>query len=221
MRMFLIAMCLLAMGLTACDTASAPISESGGSTGPVQLEESDPALLLSEDSAISIVQAFLQECVLSWSVEHAPPASENDAERGTRTNNGWDYEAWLAELRAERKMKRGAPLPSEQEQTWWMNLATGTARDVTWSAQYHGVTEIPNSFDRLSRDSINSETWIVVGPGFGRAGTELEVVPGRWKVYAGHRLAYALDAPARLAIEEYKKPLDPYFDPDCSGYRAQ
>ena len=189
MRIFLVAMCLLAIALTACDTTSAPVSESGSSTSQTQVEESGPALLLSEDSAILILQTYLQDCVLSWSVEH---------------------ESYFKE-----EMERGRPLPSDEEQKWWMDLATGSVGDTVWSAQYYGVTDFPAPYNRRLP---STETWVVIGPGLQRATGELEIVPGRWKVYAGHRIAYSLDAPARLAMEEYKKPLDTYFDSDCSGY---
>ena len=188
MRIFLVATGLIIIiALTACGSHSTLVPESAPRTSKLRPEESRPALLLSEDSAVSILQAYLQDCVLSWDVEHES----------------------LTAL--EREMERGAPVPSEQEKKWWMDLATGATGGIAWSARYHGVTE-------LSLGNISAETWVVIGPGFERAGSELAIVPGRWKVYAGRRIAEPLDAPARLAIEEYKKPLDPYFDSHCSGY---
>ena len=164
-------------------------------TPSAQIEESRPAFLLSEESAVSIVQTYLQECVLSWNVEYEPVFPD------------------LPYLR--RDMKRGAPLPSEQEQRWWMDLAIGTAGDIVWSARYYGA-EL--DYDVRGNPVAEVETWVVIGLGFERAGSGLVTVPGRWKVRAGYRHASPLDAPARLAIEEYKKPLDTSFDPDCSGY---
>jgi len=182
MRIFLIAMGLLAMGLTACDTTSIPVSESTSIETPTQPAQPTPALLLTEDSAISILQTYLQDCVLSWDIE---------------------YVVWLRG--DELKMQRGSPLPSDEEQQWWMDLASGATGDIEWSAQFQGV------------DSANRERWVVIGPGFRRSASEMIVVPGRWTVFPAQRVSGALDAPAQLAREEYKKPLDPGFDSDCTG----
>ena len=156
MRMFLVVMGLVIIITTACGPPQTPISESVSSANPIQPDESRVARLLSEDSAVSILQTYLQECVLSWDVEYEPPI-------------------W----KPEREMQRGAPVPSEQEQRWWMNLATGAIGGIAWSAQYHGVTELPNAFD-YQGNKISAETWVVIGPGFRRAGSELAIVPGRW-----------------------------------------
>ena len=86
---------------------------------------------------------------------------------------------------------------------WLMDLAIRTNGEIVWSAKYHGVTELPNSFGRESGDMISSETWLVIGLGFKREGSDLETVPGRWKVYAGTPRGLLLDAPARLALQEY------------------
>ena len=179
MRIFLIAICLTTIVLTACDITSAPVSESGGSTSPTQVEESGPALLLSEDSAISILQSYLQECVLSWDVEYvsSPPGQE---------------------------MKRAAPIPSVPQKKWWMDLATGSAGSIAWSAQFHDKT-------------TGGESWVVIGVGLARSETGLVAVPGRWQVQSGERPADPLDAPARIALREFKKPLDPKFDSHCTG----
>ena len=191
MQIFLVVMCLIAMAMMACGPSTAAL-KSDPSASPKQPKESSPALLLSEDSAISILQTFLQECVLSWDVEH--------------------------ESYSGKKMQRGKPVPPEQEKKWWIGLATGEIRDIAWSARHHGVTELPYPYGSLTGVA---ETWVAIGPGFERAGSDLKTVPGRWKVYAGHRIAYPLDASARLALEEYKKPLDTSFDPDCRGYSEQ
>ena len=179
MRIFLIAIYLTIIALTACD----PTSDSDLSTSPTQPAEPTPSLLLSEDSAISILQAFLQDCVLSWNVE---------------------YVIWLRG--DELKMQRGSPLPSDEAQRWWMDLANGVAGDIEWSAQFQGVT------------SAGKERWVVIGPGFRRSASEPVVVPGRWTVFPAQRVPGALDAPAQLARDAYKEPLDPAFDSDCTGY---
>ena len=183
----LVTISLMVLALAGCEPIAPSSSESTSNDDSVQSENprSDSGLLLSEDSAISILQTYLQECVMSWNVE---------------------YETYLPDIPYLRhEMERGAPVPSEQEQMWWLDLATGATGELDWSAQYHEATE-------------DAEIWVVIGPGFKRAARELAVVPGRWKVYSQQRIAYPLDAAARLAIEEYKKPLDSHFDPDCRGY---
>ena len=74
-----------------------------------------------------------------------------------------------------------------------MEMATGTAGSIIWSAQYYGTTQLGRT---------EAETWIVIGPGLQIAKSQL-AAPGRWKVYAGQQRALYLDAPARLALEEY------------------
>jgi hypothetical protein len=165
MQMILVAAFLVAIATIACGP-SATTSESDSGTSPQQPEESGPALLLSEESAISILRAFLQDCVLGW--DNLP----------------------------DRKN-----LPSEENKSRLIDIATGTTGDIVWSASYHGVTEVPNSYTRAGT-AIEAETWVVIGPGFERARSQL-AAPGRWKVYAGHRKAYYLDAPARLALTQY------------------
>ena len=176
MRMMLFAAFLVSIATMAC-VPSATTSESDSSASPQQPEESGPALLLSEESAISILQHFLQECVQSWdgpykgsTYNSANPLSEQEKER-------------LKDL--------------------LINLAAGENEDFEWSASYHGVTEVPNTTNRAGFNT-EAETWVVIGPGLERAGSQ-SAAPGRWKVYAGHRRAYYLDAPARLALEEYTR----------------
>ena len=164
MRVFLVTISLAVLALAGCESIVSPTSESTSNNGLVQSEEPRSGLLLSEDSAISILQSYLQECVLSWNVEH--------------------------ESIIQHEMKRGAPVPSAQEQRWWLDLAMGATGELDWSAQYHGVTP------------EGAETWVVIGPGFRRAARELAIVSGRWKVYSQRRIAYPLDAAAQLAIEE-------------------
>ena len=167
MQMVLVAAFLVAIAMIACGP-SATMSESESSTNPKQPEESGPALLLDEESAILILQAYLQECVLG--LDNLP---------------GRDWES----------------LPAEEKKSWLIDLATGTTGDFAWSASYHGVTEVPNRYTRLAT-AVEAETWVVIGPGLERPESQV-VVPGRWKVYAGHREAHYLDAPARLALAEY------------------
>ena len=171
MQMILVAMSLVAIVMMGCGS-SATTSESESNTTPEQPEESGPALLLSEESAISILRAYLQECVLSW-------AGPNRFSTYNRAN----------------------PL-SEQEKEGLrdllIDLATGENGDFEWAASYHGITEVSNAANRMA------ETWVVIGPGLETAGSPI-VVPGRWKVYAGHRSAYYLDASARLALAEYTR----------------
>ena len=192
MRMVLVAAFLVAIATMACGP-SATTSESDSGTSPQQSLESGPAWLLSEESAISILQTFLKDCLLSW--DGAYEGQINVA----RTN---DRRARDFSRRKGRVIPTATPLspadyqlpPSAQEKkSWLMDLATGTAGDILWSAQYHGVTELGQTED---------ETWVVIGPGLERAESQL-ATPGRWKVYAGHRRAYYLDPPARLALEEY------------------
>ena len=193
MRMFVVAIFLLVMAVTACTPTSAPVSESGRSTDPIQIEDPGPASLLSEESAISILQTYLQDCVLRWDTAYKTRLAEREESIA------------LAEILSFSRPPPPAvaPTPSERVKMWLMDLAIRTNGDIVWSAKYHGVTELPNSFGRQSGHMISSETWLVIGPGFKRAGSDLETVPGRWKVYAGHRKAFYLDAPARLALQEY------------------
>ena len=171
MRVILVAMSLVAIAMMSCGPSATP-SESGSGTSPQQPGESKPALLLDEESAISILQAFLLECLLYW-------------DRGY-SNQGNEI-----------------PPSAQEKKSWLMDLATGTSGDFEWSASYHGVTEVPNTAN-LAGFNLEAETWVVIGPGLERAESQL-VVPGRWKVYAGQQRAFYLDAPARLAYEEYNK----------------
>ena len=166
MQIILVTAFLVAIVTIACGP-SATTSESESGASPQQPEESDPALLLSEESAISILQAFLQECVLGW-------------------NSVYSNEI---------------PPSAQEKKSWLMELATQKSRDFEWTASYHGVTEVPNTANRAGFN-LEAETWVVIGPGLERADFQL-VVPGRWKVYAGQQRAFYLDAPARLAYEEY------------------
>ena len=118
MQMILVAAFLVAIATIACGP-SATTSESESSTNPNQSRGAGPALLLSEESAISILQAYLQECMLSW-------GGPNRFSTYNRAN----------------------PL-SEQEKKLLkdllMDLATGENGNFEWSASYHGVTEIPGT----------------------------------------------------------------------------
>ena len=201
-RISLLSIFLVSITILACGPATTT-SEPDFSTGPKPHVESDPALLLSEDSAISILQTFLQECVLSWDITYRDQLSE--IARGIRLArlHGNTFEAPASTL---------VRPPPEHEQKWWMDLATGEIGDFVWSARHHGNTELPGNLKRAV-----AETWVIEGPGFERRGSNLEIRSGRWKVYAGHRVAYPLDASARVVLEEYKKPLGTQ-DPYCHGY---
>ena len=64
MRSFLLALCTITIALIACDPTSTTTRT------PAQPPAPTPSLLLTEDSAISILQAYLQDCVLSWGIEY-------------------------------------------------------------------------------------------------------------------------------------------------------
>ncbi len=219
MQMILVAVFLVAITTMACGP-SATTSESDSGTSPQQPDESGPALLLSEESAISILQTFLQDCVLSWDRAYA---NQMSSQMHSAKPTLFDRKEALRKANARRRAElRGTvfptstprptptprppdPLPpSEQEKkSWLIDLATGTTGDFAWSASYHGVTEVPNSYTRAGT-AIEAETWVVIGPSLERVESQL-ATPGRWKVYAGHRRAYYLDPPARLALEEYDR----------------
>ena len=169
-KMMLVAAFLVAIAAMACGP-SATTSESDPSASPQPTEKSGPALLLSEESAISILQVYLQECILS--------------SRGPNTLSTYNRTNPLSEQ--ERKRLKDL----------LMDLATEENGNFEWSASYHGVTEVP-------RTNTEAETWVVIGPGFEKAGSQF-VVPGRWQVYAGERRAYYLDAHARLVSQEYHR----------------
>ena len=220
MQMILVAVFLVAITTMACGP-SATTSESDSGTSPQQPDESGPALLLSEESAISILQTFLQDCVLSWDRAYA---NQMSSQMHSAKPTLFDRKEAFAQgechvvgpnfgeqffqhlplglllllgrptlcLRPNRKRNRGLSI--------WQPETTG---DFAWSASYHGVTEVPNSYTRAGT-AIEAETWVVIGPSLERVESQL-ATPGRWKVYAGHRRAYYLDPPARLALEEYDR----------------
>ena len=200
MRMILAIMFLVVISTMACGPSAMPM-ESESSTNPQQPEESGPALLLSEESAISILQTFLQECVLSWDDAYKDQQTSKD----TMRRQAASYSRMLGTVvptYTPRPLDQYRLPQSEQEKKSWLtDLATGTTGDTVWSASYHGVTDVPNQYNP-NRTAIEAETWVVIGPGLERTGDQL-VSPGRWQVYAGHQRAYYLDAPARLALEEY------------------
>ena len=181
MRMFLVAMSLVAIVMMGCGP-SATTSESDSGASPQQPGESAPALLLDEESAISILQHFLQECVQSWDKRWDGPYRTSPYNEKNPL--------------AEQEMKRLRSL--------LIDLATGENGDLEWSASYHGVTDVSNTTNLVTGMSTEAETWVVIGPGLERAGSQL-VVPGRWRVYAGIKDVYYLDAPARLALQEYNR----------------
>ena len=201
MQIILVAAFLIAVATMACASPAATL-ESDSASSSQQPEESGPALLLDEESAISILQTYLQECLFGWDDAYV---GQETAVR-TRIMSG-------AELRRLYTREPGptfTPLPpppdrlpqsEQQEKSWLMDLATGATGDIVWSASYHGIAEVPNALTR-ARTAIESETWVVIGPGLKGPGSE-SAAPGRWQVYAGHRRAHYLDAPARLVLQEY------------------
>ena len=221
MRVILVAMCLVAIAMMACGPSAMP-TESESSTNSEQPEESGPALLLSEESAISILQVYLQDCLHGWDFVYAnrvreqmrtpPPAltsfERREALRKGNARRSAELQGTVFPTSTPRPTRTPLPPdllrlpPSEQQKkSWLMALATGPTGDIVWSAKHHGVSEVPNSYTRAGT-AIEAETWVVIGPGLGVAGNN-RPLPGRWQVYAGHQRAYYLDAPARLALEEY------------------
>ena len=209
MQIILVAAFLVAIATITCGpSATTPVPDSG--TGPQSTEKSGPALLLDEESAISILQTFLQDCVLSWDTTHAGRIRffRSDAMRAFHYGEEMDR-IRTREPRTPRPTFTPLPpeayqLPSSarEKQSWLIDLATGTTGDFVWSANYHGVTEVPISTNPVRGSNTKAETWVVIGPGLDRSGSQ-SATPGRWQVYAGHQRAYYLDAPARLALEEY------------------
>ena len=205
MRMTIVITFLVAIATMACGP-SATTTESDPESSSQPAEESGPALLLSEESAISILQVYLQECALGWDSAYEDQIS---SARG-RAMSAFRFSEDMDRIRTRGPRAPSptlTPLPPEayqlppsaqEKKSWLIALATGTSEDFAWSASFHGVTEVPNW------PNTKAETWVVIGPGLERAGSEL-VVPGRWKVFAGHRRAHYLDAPARLAAAEYHR----------------
>ena len=204
MRMILVAMSLVAIVMMGCGP-SARTSESDSGTSPQQPEESGPALLLHEESAISILQVYLQDCLDGWDSVHAnrvkaqmrSAAREAYYKENPRSRPSGRWAVLTPEPRLTFAPLQPSQLrlpPSEQQKkSWLMDLATGTTGDLLWSAQYHGVTEL---------DRTEYEIWVVIGQGLERAESQL-ATPGRWKVYSERRRAQYLDPAARLALEEY------------------
>ena len=198
----LVVVFFVAIAIMACRPSAMP-TESESSASPKQSEQSGPALLLDEASAIVILQTYLQECVLSWDRVYAKRAITSEMSRRSQARRS-------AEIRSLRgtfsPTSTPAPLPTastlpqpeQEKQSVLMGLATGTVEGVAWSATYHGVTEVPKLVARYGPSK--AETWLVIGPGFNGPDTS-SVVPGRWKVYAGVERVDYVDAPARLALE--------------------
>ncbi len=200
MRMILVVMSLFAIATMACGP-SATTSESDSGASPQQPEESGPALLLSEESAISILQTFLQDCVLGWDDAYKGQQISRDTGRKQAAQYSRASGTVVPTYTPRPPDQYRLPQSEQEKKSWLIDLATGTTGDFARSASYHGVTEVPNSYTRAGT-AIEAETWVVIGPGLERAGSQ-SAAPGRWKVYAGHRRAYYLDAPARLALAEY------------------
>ena len=210
MQIILVAAFLIAVATMACASPAATL-ESDSASSSQQPEESGPALLLDEESAISILQTYLQECVISWDEAYAEQLliRMHRATRAVRDSEEWDrlYKRTPGPGTPGPTFTPLPPAPnqlplSEQEKkSWLMDLATGTTGDIVWSASYHGIAEVPNVYSRRGT-AIESETWVVIGPGLKRVGSE-SATRGRWQIYAGHQGAHYLDAPARLALQEY------------------
>ena len=240
MRLALLAFSVLI--LAACQTSSeAPSSGPSAVTGT---SGGEIALLLTEEAAASILRDFLIDCIESWNVVHGPtstpnptvtptpPTPESDATKSVGPRpRGWTYDDWMNQLaqarggavqraklratieweRAKPGFTRGGPVPRGAQLEWWNNLVR-----QPMTARYAGTTKDP---DLSTGVETYLETWSVTGPGIERTGDGYSPVPGTWRVFAGRRIAEPLDGPARLALAEFKRPLDPHYDPDCSGYQ--
>ena len=191
-----------AIAMMACGPSDMP-AESKSDASPKQ---SGPALLLDESSAISILQAYLQECLRGWDGVYA---SRTKVEIHRATREAFYDKHYRRNWMTPRPPLTYAPVPSDElqlppseqeKQSWLMGLATGTVEGVAWSASYHGVTEVPKGYSPTG--PARTETWVVIGPGFDRPDSPSSV-PGRWKVYAGVEQVDYVDAPARLALEAY------------------
>lgn len=196
MQMTLVAMCLVAIAMMACGPSAMPtVSESYAS--PEQAREPNPSLLLDEESAISILQTFLQDCVLSWDGAYAGQIRKARADHFRARDFSRSMGTVIPTSTPLSPADYQLPPSAQEKKSWLTDLASGTTGAIVWSAQYHGVTE-------LGRTETEAETWVVIGPGLERAKSQLST-HGRWKVYAGHRRAYYLDPSARLALEEYDR----------------
>ena len=65
MQIILVAAFLITVATMACASPAATLESDSGSSSQ-QPEESGPVLLLDGESAISILQTYLQECVIGW-----------------------------------------------------------------------------------------------------------------------------------------------------------
>ena len=200
MQMILVAAFLIAITTMACGP-SATTSESDSGTSTQQPEASDPALLLSEESAISILQAYLQECVLGWDSAYEGQITEARAHHSRARSFSRSMGTVFPTSTPLSPVDYQLPPSEQQKKSWLIDLASKTTGDIVWSASHHGIAGVPNMYSRIGT-AIETETWVVIGPGLERAGSESAAL-GRWQVYAGHQRAYYLDAPARLALEEY------------------
>ncbi len=243
MRLVLLSFSVLI--LLACQPSSE--APSSGSSAVAGTSSDETALLLTEEAAASILRNFLVDCIESWNMVHGPtstpnptvtptpptsPTPESDAKRSVDSRSrGWTFEEWTEQLdrvsagaieraklrvtieweRANPGFTRGGPVPTGTHLEWWNNLVR-----QPMAARYAGTTQDTNPSTDIETDL---ETWSVTGPGIERTGDGYSPVPGIWRVFAGRRIAEPLDGPARLAIAEFKRPLDPHYDPDCSGYQ--
>ena len=234
MRIIIVVAFLIGMATMAC-APSATTSESESNTSPEQSRESSPSLLLDEQSAIGILQGYLQECTFGWDKAYAKQMAERHQRLRTANARSRRFaETWGTLFPTSTPPRRFAgswgtvfptltslppesfqlPQSEQQKKSWLMDLATGTIRDMDWSARHIGIAEVPGVFSRKGT-AVEVESWVVVGPGLQRVGGESVVTQGRWQVYAGHQRADYLDVPARLAQEMYNKygscPRDPRY----------
>ena len=90
-QIILVTAFLIAVATMACASPAATL-ESDSASSSQQPEESGPALLLDEESAISILQTYLQECVISWDEVYAEQMliRMHRATRAVRDSEEWD-----------------------------------------------------------------------------------------------------------------------------------
>ena len=114
MQIILVAAFLIAVATMACASPAATL-ESDSASSSQQPADSGPALLLDEESAISILQTYLQECVISWDEVYA-----------NRMARARVQSISMAERR-ERQRRMNARLSAELEGTVFSNKYTSAS----------------------------------------------------------------------------------------------
>ena len=160
MQITLVAVFLIAVATMACASPAATL-ESDSASSSQQPADSGPALLLDEESAISILQTYLQECVISWDeayanqmararVQSISMAERREILRRSNARLSAELRGTVFPTNTPRPASTPDQLPQSEQQkkSWLMDLATGTTGDFVWSASYHGIAEIPNAFTR-------------------------------------------------------------------------